>query len=193
VWLWDTVTWKAQSDFVGHNHVIFDVAFSPDGTTITSASEDETIKLWSLPVGASSEVRPGREMIPAPPLLSRANPSSSTGLPSGVQSMAEGEGNQAAPARSRWKIALAAMVLLGTSVLAVLAWLYSRRRAEAPTEAAASSVPQEESAEAAVEDKRTISFLCSSCGKKLRGKAELVGKRVPCPHCRTAIVVSDGS
>jgi WD40 repeat protein/uncharacterized caspase-like protein len=35
----------------GHTHVVFSVAFSPDGRTLVSGSEDSTIKLWDVATG----------------------------------------------------------------------------------------------------------------------------------------------
>ncbi|HEY9665393.1 MAG TPA: AAA-like domain-containing protein, partial [Coleofasciculaceae cyanobacterium] len=39
---------KERNRLEGHNRVVLDVSFSPDGQTLASTSEDDTIKLWSL-------------------------------------------------------------------------------------------------------------------------------------------------
>jgi serine/threonine protein kinase len=37
----------------------------------------------------------------------------------------------------------------------------------------------------------TISICCSGCGKALRGKSELAGKKVKCPQCGTAVTLAE--
>jgi WD40 repeat protein len=48
VWVWDTESWQLLKRFSGHNDLIEDLAFTPDGTKILSASRDGTIRVWSL-------------------------------------------------------------------------------------------------------------------------------------------------
>jgi WD40 repeat protein len=47
--------WDAQGKLVsvlrGHSDLVMDVAFSPDGTQLASASYDKTIRVWELATG----------------------------------------------------------------------------------------------------------------------------------------------
>jgi hypothetical protein len=65
-------------------------------------------------------------------------------------------------------------------------WLYLRHRRLAetlPVPAAASAKPPKS------EPARLISFTCSSCGKNLRARVELAGKKVKCSQCGKAVLV----
>ena len=44
-------TWKCVHTLVGHSNAVTSVAFSPDGQTLASGSEDKTIEMWKLDAG----------------------------------------------------------------------------------------------------------------------------------------------
>ena len=44
---------KAEKESA-HSSLVMSVAFSPDGSTIVSGSEDETIKVWDAGVGTDT-------------------------------------------------------------------------------------------------------------------------------------------
>ena len=41
----------------GHNGAVFDLAFSPDGHNLVSASGDATVKVWHVPTGKRLDTR----------------------------------------------------------------------------------------------------------------------------------------
>ncbi len=44
-------TWRCVHTLVGHSNAVTSVAFSPDGQTLASGSEDKTIEMWKLETG----------------------------------------------------------------------------------------------------------------------------------------------
>src|SRR5206468_828909 len=63
--LWDTANWAEKATLTGHEGPVNQVAFSPDGLRLASASGDKTARIWNVgtraaegePVALPSEVR----------------------------------------------------------------------------------------------------------------------------------------
>jgi serine/threonine protein kinase len=69
-------------------------------------------------------------------------------------------------------------------------WLYGRSRrrtGKATTPAAGAGEPVRAAGEG------SVPFPCPDCGRRLKARVELAGKKVQCPGCRKAVVVPDGA
>ena len=52
IWIYDTSTYQEVDLLTGHTALVKGVAFSPDGKTIVSGSENSTIQLWDVDIAA---------------------------------------------------------------------------------------------------------------------------------------------
>jgi hypothetical protein len=86
-------------------------------------------------------------------------------------------------------LAIASVIFLALAVTAGIAF-FARRRHQ-PTPAHGSNLV-EEPASAIQAEAAPIAFACSGCGKHLKVKVELAGKKVKCPHCGTAVSAQAG-
>jgi len=90
----------------------------------------------------------------------------------------------------KWNLWLAAAILVLIFMLAVCGPLYARQRRRAGQSPAS---PSKDSAQVRFEPSApAVCFLCASCGKKLKARGELAGKRVKCPHRGQATQVPHG-
>ena len=51
IWLYDAATYRRVALLIGHTGELNSVAFSPDGKTIATSSDDKTARLWSATTG----------------------------------------------------------------------------------------------------------------------------------------------
>ena len=51
IWVYDTETGAEVSLLTGHRSSVVSMVFSPDGTTLASASNDSTVRLWDVATG----------------------------------------------------------------------------------------------------------------------------------------------
>ncbi len=94
--------------------------------------------------------------------------------------------SEAPPRTALWL----SVVLIAVALVTVSLWLFLRKARrnseEEKTSTPAVELTQEVKSETAP---GPIAFQCPGCGKKLKTKAELTGKKIKCPECGNALVV----
>lgn len=74
--IWDITAKRMQAILKGHKHVVYNVAFSPNGLSLVSASRDESVRLWNIRDGSS-------KVLPVPVTISPDTFNSVTFSPDG--------------------------------------------------------------------------------------------------------------
>jgi WD40 repeat protein len=59
--VWDAATGVEQHKMTGHKSRVFSVVFSPDGKTIVSGSDDETVRVWDAATGVEQHKMTGHD------------------------------------------------------------------------------------------------------------------------------------
>jgi hypothetical protein len=100
---------------------------------------------------------------------------------------AAGEGPAGLGRRGWLMLAMALGLLVCVSLVLGAGVAFFRRRRRRTTSAPATETAKDEPLAPTT---AAVSFACSGCGKNLKVRAELVGKKVKCPHCHNAIHVN---
>ncbi|MCI0684301.1 MAG: sigma-70 family RNA polymerase sigma factor [Gemmataceae bacterium] len=171
----DTTTWRQRFSILPHNHVIFQVAFAPDGRTIASASQDGTIKLTSLSGGSLATPLPVAVRTLPPTLTAKdvRRALESSGARPVEVSVRQAETAEAGISLKVWL----ALAIAGFLFVALgFAWVWHRR---------AGAIGKAPRGAASIQPKtgQKLSFSCPHCGKGMQARLEFAGRTTRCPRC----------
>jgi RNA polymerase sigma factor (sigma-70 family) len=201
VGLWDVKT-RNKVEFVGQPAaIVWALTFSPDGKRLASGSASGVTTIWDVASGK----RINALAVQPPPLDAATLDRQKLVLQMDAQGQQQlraleardgvawrvvppaparlGDPDAAKPGSKLWLLSVLAVGLV-TTYLAF--WFYVRytRRKEA-----SANPGQPAAAPVASASLPPLLFACTACGKRLRVRAALAGKKVKCPQCSEAVSV----
>jgi hypothetical protein len=205
--LWDADSGKHLKTLSGHKGMVEAAVFTADGRTLVSGGQDATVRFWDVEQGTEKSqfpmpgvVRSVRFTPDAETLIVGSGPKTLKLFAAANQKELAALWNGADPQpvamdlfpitsptpRPREKSWLAATGLLGLGLASIVSLSFAvgltlrHRRAGQPPAGAGTAAA-------------LLTFACAECGKRLRVKPELAGKKVRCPRCNKATSVPANS
>jgi WD40 repeat protein len=193
--LWNTATGQKIKTLRGHTGGLHALVFTADNGTLLSGGDDGTLRLWDVAQG--KEKKQLGQGLAAPWSNIRSlclSPDGATLLAAGrpmvlrlfnlatsSETLMAWDKDAPAVAESHGSRLWIILALVG-ACLCVSGWFLVRRFW--PRDNGRSDCTEAlEVAELAEEPPQPVIVACSGCGKKLKIRAELVGKRIKCPGC----------
>jgi WD40 repeat protein len=201
--LWDVKTRNVAATLEKHGSIVWALAFSPDGKRLASGSNDGTAKIWD-PAGRK-QIATLNAPQPGPFMVYQQPPTLPPGSNDRQRFQIEAQQLQAIREleRARWQVVpqqpvaegevaktgsklwLLSALALGLATAYLAFWFYVRHtRRTAALAPASGSIPAP-----SVAVPPPLVFACNGCGKRLRARAELAGKKVKCPQCGQPVPV----
>ncbi len=200
--IWDVKTRSLAGTLQGHTEAVWAVGFSPAGKRLASGSSDGTVRIWDMAtrrqIATLAIPQPAYFVAPQGVLPQNADQQRFLAEVQRLQVVQSRDGvvwrvappvavgtgtDEAAKSGSKlWLLSILAMGLV-TSYLAF--WFYVRHTRRT----AVVAQPNRPTASRTALPAAPLLFACTSCGKRLRVRAELSGKKVKCPQCGEAVPV----
>lgn len=202
--LWDAADLKEKKEFTGHGDMVYAAAFFRHGQAFVTGGKDGTAKIWDIvflhehPFG-DAEIRriciAGTTGGPKTSLDVRITDfriradaiPKLPATPAHVVPAAAVPAPPAASGSSGWWVAglsaVFAVTVFVAMALGVVLYLRQRGLDKPVVAASAKSKPTKPKPATSITAAPALVFACADCGKKLKVKANLAGKKIKCAGC----------